>query len=225
VVLAIALGIFLYFRRHKKQVLQSHQDHQDVSSPLDGSNAPEVRTHWDQHEHLYEKDAGQQVFHPAGVPMAACHDLPVEADAATAVLELGSDSRALHPPSELAVNPLSSSRNANQVRRKSLVSSDRQTFAGSEAGFQDKNSPSLGAISQNESSLPEPLTGLQLPDLSAASGASNDETKLSILQSRIDKVRAEKERLTRLQALEQIEMDLQEEILAEQRRTMGLQTP
>jgi hypothetical protein len=158
--------------------------------------------------------------------MAAYHDFPVEADAAAAVLELGSDSQALHTRSELPVNPPSSSRNANQVRRKSLVPPDRQTFAGSEAGFQDKSSPLSGAISpQNESPLPEPLTGLRLPGPSAASGASNDETKLSILQSRIDKVRVEKERLTRLQVLEQMEMDLQGEILAEQRRTMGLQTP
>lgn len=56
---------------------------------------------------------------------------------------------------------------------------------------------------------------------SGSARESSGSSRLDILRTRIDKVREEKERLTRLQELEYLEAELQREIMDEQRKELG----
>jgi hypothetical protein len=198
--IAILLIAFLYFRRRGKR---SQAEAQAISEKPLKPNTHELTTTANTHEMLTkhnvpemdEQESGNIAFVPVGVD--AWDQRVHELDPNSRITSL--DSNEIFPSSQ---EP-EMSKSSTQCARKP-VSRTAQTTG------------SLATSTSTVAAADAEISGLE-----EAAVDEKEEQKLKILKDRIERIREEKERLTRIQELESLEDQTKREILESQSRTSG----
>ncbi|KAI9745287.1 MAG: hypothetical protein M1818_001567 [Claussenomyces sp. TS43310] len=204
VAVAALLWIFFWIRRRKQRL--PHREHSALNaSEMDGSG-----------------------WGVTGIASKECYLAAVEADPDNALtLELDSgnavtlelDSRGPYGnqglPQEL---PLTAAHSTNS--RTTSPYRPRGALTYTQSGETSASDPLLGTLSQKSPHQSESSeTG---PTSTTQTTMVEKEAKLARLRADIERVRAEKEQLKSLNDLESMEEELKQEILKQQRETMGL---
>jgi hypothetical protein len=216
-ILAIICFLVFFLLRRRRQSLHE--------TPHDSTQSyPELETNANRHEagrgsvfngntgHAYEKDAKENSY-PVTSPTTD-KELPLTYASPT--------SREHH---ELPYSP--SARIVNVAEADSY--SIPQFAEADSSPLQEKSTdPDTGRIIKRKPLSPGPSSSL-LSESGPGSGsieiagaeASDEAAKLEVLKSRLERVRKEKERLSKLHELDELEKELQAEVMAASRKTMG----
>lgn len=122
-------------------------------------------------------------------------------------------------PGELDGNASAAQRAELQSSSPMKVESRSTHFPAAPPILGTSHTEALGSTEQGSASVP----AASLPSTSSSSGApSKPDEKLQVLRERMERVREDKARLEKIQALKDLEAELQSEILAEQRKAAGM---